>query len=83
MMKLGHVLGSLVLLGTMLAGAGCAEHHYRVYDPYFNDYHRWGPDEDRYYHDWYARVYPGRPFRDYKHLRKEDQERYWRERHGK
>jgi hypothetical protein len=81
MRKLYCALSSIVLLTAVLAGAGCAEHHYRVYDPYYNDYHRWGPDEDRYYHDWYVRVYPGREFRDYKHLDKRDQERYWHERH--
>lgn len=82
MRRLYTALGSVVVLSALLAGTACAEHRHRVYDPYYSDYHYWGLDEDRYYHDWYVRVYPGREFRDYKHLDKRDQERYWRERHG-
>jgi hypothetical protein len=37
---------TLVLTFGMLA-TGCAEHRgYRVYDPYYSDYHQWTPDED-------------------------------------
>ncbi len=82
MKRLYCALSSIVLLSALLAGTGCAEHRHRVYDPYYHDYHHWGPDEDRYYHDWYVRSYPGREFRDYGHLDKRDQERYWHERHG-
>jgi hypothetical protein len=78
-----RALGSLFLASALLAGIGCAEHQHRVYDPYYNDYHHWGPDEDRYYHDWYVRTYPGREFREFRALDKREQERYWRERHGK
>src|SRR5579862_7342176 len=42
-------LSSLLLaaaLASSLAGIGCAEHHsYRVYDPYYTDYHTWNNDE--------------------------------------
>jgi hypothetical protein len=75
------ILASAVLVSALLAGTGCAEHRHRVYDPYYNDYHRWNPDEDRYYHEWYVRTYPRREFRDFKRLDKGEQERYWRERH--
>jgi hypothetical protein len=26
-------------------GTACTEHHYRVYDPYYSDYHVWNDDE--------------------------------------
>jgi len=31
---------------------GCATRTYRVYDPYYNDYHRWDDHENVYYHQW-------------------------------
>jgi hypothetical protein len=31
-------------------GKACAEHHYRVYDPYYSDYHVWNDDEVVHYH---------------------------------
>jgi hypothetical protein len=77
-----YTLSSLVLLSALLAGSGCVEHRHRVYDPYYSDYHRWTPDEDRRYHDWYVQIFPGRGYRDYRHLESRDQERYWRYRHG-
>lgn len=83
MRKLYFAMGSLMLAAALLTGAGCAEHRHGVYDPYYHDYHHWGPDEDRYYHDWYVRTYPGRGYRDYKHLNHEEQEQYWRSRHGR
>jgi hypothetical protein len=82
MRKLYSAMGSLALAAALLTGTGCAEHRHAVYDPYYHDYHHWGPDEDRYYHDWYARTYPNREFRDYKHLHHDEQEHYWRFRHG-
>ena len=47
--------GALLLaaaLASSLASVGCAEHHYRVYDPYYTDYHVWNHDEVVYYNRW-------------------------------
>jgi hypothetical protein len=33
-------------------GTACAEHHHRVYDPYYSDYHVWNDDEVVYYRQW-------------------------------
>lgn len=82
MTRLGYALGSLTVAAAMLAGTGCAEHRYRVYDPYYHDYHRWTPEEDRVYHDWYVKTYPRRDYRDFKHLEPGEQQRYWQYRHG-
>ncbi len=75
-------VASLLLAFGMLA-AGCAEHReYRVYDPYYSDYHTWGPDEDVYYHQWYTATYHDRGYRDYKHLHRDEQRNYWNWRHS-
>ena len=51
-----HPLSSLLLaaaLTSSLAGIACEHHHYyRVYDPYYTDYHVWNDDEVGYYNRW-------------------------------
>ena len=51
-----HPLNSLLLAAAMassVAGIACSEHHsYRVYDPYYTDYHVWSNDEVVYYNRW-------------------------------
>lgn len=48
-MNCGRHLGSLLLAAPLLlplATIGCAErHYYRVYDPYYGDYHDWDDHE--------------------------------------
>ena len=37
-----HIFSSLLLgaaLASSLAGIACEHHYYRVYDPYYTDYH--------------------------------------------
>ena len=76
------ILATLLLTLGMFA-AGCAEHRgYRVYDPYYSDYHEWTPDEDAYYHRWYGENYHDRGYRDYKHLNRDEQRNYWNWRHA-
>jgi hypothetical protein len=60
---------------------GCAEHHYRVYDPYYHDYHRWNAGEESYYRQW-ATENHREPNRDFRQLDKDDQQRYWQWRHN-
>jgi hypothetical protein len=74
-------LSVLVLTFGMLA-TGCAERHYRAYDPYYNDYHEWGPGETVYYRQWYGENYHNRGYRDYRKLNKGEQRNYWNWRHS-
>jgi len=77
-------LATLLLASALalpLAGTGCAEHRYaRVYDPYYHDYHRWGPDEDRYYTQWETEHHM--EHREYAQRSPAQQKEYWDWRHG-
>jgi hypothetical protein len=77
-----HLLCSL-LFGCFLffATLGCTHHYYRTYDPYYNDYHTWGPQETVYYNQWVTEEHID-PHRDYNHLSKDEQKRYWDWRHS-
>jgi len=71
---------ALSVLGVL---TGCATHvgvGYRVYDPYYSDYHPWNDRETVYYNQWIVDTH--RDHRDYRHLRKQDQREYWQWRHN-
>jgi hypothetical protein len=75
---------SSLLLSSALAcaaGTACAHHYYRVYDPYYSDYHVWGPDEVVYYHQW-AQERHYDEHRDFRTLPPEQQKDYWTWRHN-
>lgn len=62
--------------------SGCATHvavGYRVYDPYYSDYHVWNDNEIGYYNRWLVET--RRPHRDFRRLRPREREEYWRWRH--
>ena len=78
-----HPLSSLLLaaaLASSLAGFACASHHYyRVYDPYYTDYHVWNDQEDRAY-----RMYlqeNRREYVEYPKVKTTEQTEYWKWRH--
>ena len=76
--------GALLLaaaLASSLASVGCAEHHYRVYDPYYSDYHVWNSYEVGYYHQWTVETH--RPYREFRQLPPPEQREYWAWRHGR
>jgi hypothetical protein len=85
MRKGTRFLNSWVLAGALAftaLGAGCAHHHYyRVYDPYYSDYHVWNDNEVVYYHRW-AGEYHRNPDRDFRQLPPEEQKEYWTWRHS-
>lgn len=78
-------LGTFMLaaaLTSSLAGIGCAEHHsYRVYDPYYTDYHAWNGNEVVYYNRWTDETHRDR-HRDFRKLPPEEQKEYWTWRHN-
>jgi len=70
-------------LALTTAGLGCAQHHYyRVYDPYYTDYHLWNDNEVVYYHQW-ATEKRRDPDRDFRKLPPEEQREYWTWRHNR
>lgn len=78
-------LSMLLLAATLassLAGIACEHrHYYRVYDPYYTDYHQWNDDEDVYYHRWADETHRDRD-RDFRKLSPEEQKEYWTWRHN-
>lgn len=80
-----HPLSSLLLAAiftSSLAGIACSEHHaYRVYDPYYTDYHTWNGDEVVYYNRWSDETHRDRN-RDFRKLPPEEQKEYWTWRHN-
>jgi hypothetical protein len=82
---MSRTLGSLLLaaaIASTVAGTACAEHHsYRVYDPYYTDYHPWNHDEDRYYRQWAYETHHD-AHRDFRRLPPRDQKDYWTWRHN-
>jgi hypothetical protein len=81
-----HPLSSLVLaaaLTSSFAGMACSEHHhsYRVYDPYYTDYHEWNSDEVVYYNRWADETHRD-AHRDFRKLPPEEQKEYWTWRHN-
>ena len=77
---------SSCLLATALAssmlGMACHGHRsYRVYDPYYSDYHVWNSNEVDYYHRWAGENHRDGE-RDFRSLRPEEQKEYWTWRHS-
>jgi hypothetical protein len=71
-------LAASAVVALALFTVGCA---HRYYDADHGDYHRWNANERVYYNQWVVEVH-GDPHRDYHHLSKEDQKRYWDWRHN-
>ena len=83
-MKRPSRTASTVLLALAIvasaSGIACERHYYRVYDPYYTDYHAWNHDEDRYYHEWAEETHHD-PDRDFRKLSSGEQKDYWTWRH--
>jgi len=80
-----RTLYSLLLgaaLASALGGLACAEHRvYRVYDPYYTDYHVWNDEEIVYYQRWCNETHRDRN-RDFRKLSRDEQKEYWTWRHN-
>ena len=79
-----HHLSSLLLaaaLASSMVGLACEHHYYRVYDPYYTDYHAWNGDEVVYYQRWAGETHRD-PHRDFRRLPPREQKEYWTWRHN-
>ena len=81
-----HRLSTLLLAAAMVSSLGAiacggGHHYYRVYDPYYTDYHRWDADEEVYYRRWADESHRD-AHRDFRKLRPEEQKDYWTWRHN-
>jgi hypothetical protein len=64
-----------------LSNTGCAVRaEYRVYDPYYHDYHVWNDRESASYRQWAVQNH--RENVDFRKLNKNDQKQYWDWRHS-
>jgi hypothetical protein len=80
-----HTLVSLFLAAAMAAaGLACVSrhHYYRVYDPYYTDYHVWNDEEVVYYRQW-ANESHRDASRDFRKIPPEEQKEYWTWRHNR
>src|SRR5579872_6391687 len=72
-------LAAALVLGITVAG--CTVHAgYRVYDPYYGDYHVWDGPEPGYYNEWIIETH--RPYREFRRLRPEERREYFSWRHA-
>ncbi len=72
--KSKHVRAALLMAASAAPAliTGCSAHvGYRVYDPYYSDYHVWGPRETVYYNRWVADNH--RDNVEFRQLSREDQ----------
>jgi hypothetical protein len=76
-------LSTFVLAAALACSvAACGHpHYYRVYDPYYSDYHVWNDQEIVYYHQW-ARERHYDENRDFRKLPPDQQKDYWTWRHS-
>ena len=83
-MNKSRLVTSFFLAAAMMSsvvGMACAHHHYyRVYDPYYSDYHVWNDNEVVFYHRWADENHHD-PNRDFRRLPPEEQKEYWTWRH--
>jgi hypothetical protein len=84
MLRNSQHLRLLMMVAALAAPVmtGCAARvgvGYRVYDPYYRDYHVWDDHETVYYNQWAAETH--REHREYRKLNHREQKEYWDWRH--
>jgi hypothetical protein len=79
-----RLLSACVLAAALACSVGAAcghPHYYRVYDPYYGDYHVWNDNEVVFYHQW-AHEHHYDENRDFRKLPPDQQKDYWTWRHS-
>ena len=85
MLNSKRCLRSLLMVASLAAPVmftGCAARvgvGYRVYDPYYRDYHPWDDHETVYYNQWVVETH--RPHRNFRKMSDSDRKDYWKWRH--
>ncbi len=77
-------VSSLFLAAALMSsvlGTACEHHYYKVYDPYYSDYHVWNDGEVVYYQRW-ARETHHDEHVDFRTLPPREQKEYWTWRHS-
>jgi hypothetical protein len=76
-------LSTLLLAAALaaMAGTACEHHYYRVYDPYYTDYHVWNSNEVIYYQRWCNETHRDW-HHDFRRLPPDEQREYWTWRHN-
>ncbi len=85
MRTLSRLFSSLLLAAALLspvvAITGCAANAgYRVYDPYYNDYHVWDNNEVTYYGTWETQTH--RDHKDFSKRSDDEKKEYFTWRHS-
>jgi len=70
-------LAAPVMITSCAARVGVG---YRVYDPYYSDYHTWDDHETVFYNQWVVETH--RPHREFRQLKRDEQKEYWTWRHN-
>ena len=79
---LGICFLAAALSSSVLGTTACSHHYYyRVYDPYYSDYHVWNDNEVVYYHQWAHEAHRD-PDRDFRKIPPGEQKEYWTWRHS-
>ena len=79
-----HLVLMAAFLATPLLITGCSARvgvGYRVYDPYYRDYHVWDDGEVVYYNRWAGETHRD-AHRDFRKLNRNEQKEYWNWRHS-
>ena len=74
------LLLAATLISTVMTTGCAARASYRVYDPYYEDYHHWDNDESTFYLHWEGETH--REHRDFDKRDKDEQKEYWNWRHN-
>jgi len=76
----GTALLAAALISPVALTSCAARASYRVYDPYYEDYHVWDSHENGYYLRWESETH--REHRDFNKRDKGEQKEYWDWRHS-
>jgi len=75
------VLLAVALFSPVMFGGCAVRSSFRVYDPYYEDYHVWNHNEVAYYQRWEVETH--RDHRDFGKRNSNEREEYWTWRHNR